>query len=177
MSVVVANLLESKGLLQNYFDFFGLPKHFKIDLAELEQCYLKVQQEVHPDRHATSGAAQKRAALQLATYTNTAYETLKNPIKRGLYLCELAGLDPKLETNTSMPKDFLMQQMQWREELDDADEDVLAIEGLLKQVVQEKKRSLQVIADLLDDQHDQVAALEKLRAALFMDRFDIKNSG
>ena len=110
--------------------------------------------------------------MQLATYTNTAYETLKNPIKRGLYLCELAGLDPKLETNTSMPKDFLMQQMQWREELDDADEDVLAIEGLLKQVVQEKKRSLQVIADLLDDQHDQVAALEKLRAALFMDRFE-----
>jgi molecular chaperone HscB len=172
MNVVAANLSESKVFTQNYFDLFGLPKQFKIDLPALEKAYLTVQQEVHPDRHATSGDAQKRVALQMATLANTAYQTLRSPLKRGFYLCELEGLDPKLETNTSMPTDFLMQQMEWRESMDDAQGDLAALEKLMKDVQVLKKEYLNSLETLFDVNNDAPAALEKLRASLFIERFE-----
>lgn len=171
MSVAVASLSESKSSLQNYFELFGLPENFKIDTAALDAAYLLIQQQVHPDKHVTADDSQRRASLQLATYANSAYQTLRNPIKRGLYLCELAGLDAALETNTAMPKDFLMQQMEWREELDDAGDDSVKIEVLFAQVVSTKDEYLKEIADLIDVKNDKPAALDKLRATLFMDRF------
>lgn len=171
MSVAVASLSGSKSQLQNYFELFGLPENFKIDTAALDAAYLLIQQQVHPDKHVKADDAQKRASLQLATYANSAYQTLRNPIKRGLYLCELAGLDAALETNTAMPKDFLMQQMEWREELDDAGDDSVKIEALFAQVVSTKDEYLKEVADLIDVNNDKSAALDKLRATLFMDRF------
>lgn len=171
MSVAVASPLESKVGLQNYFELFGIPESFKIDMAALDAAYLLIQQQVHPDKHVVADDAQKRASLQMATYANTAYQTLRNPIKRGFYLCEIEGLDAALETNTSMPKDFLMQQMEWREELDEAGEDSVKIERLFAQVVSTKDAYLKQIADLIDVQKNKEAALEKLRATLFMNRF------
>ena len=58
--------------------------------------------------------------MQWATRANEAYQTLKKPLKRAAYLCELNGVDLQTESNTAMPPDFLMQQMEWREALDDA---------------------------------------------------------
>jgi molecular chaperone HscB len=171
MNVVVVNPSEFRSARQNYFDLFGIPKQFKVDLPALEKAYLLIQQEVHPDRHATSGDAQKRVALQMATLVNTAYQTLRHPLKRGFYLCELEGLDPKLETNTSMPTDFLMQQMAWRESMEDAQSDLNALEILMKAVQALKKDYLNSLEALFDESKNLPAALEKLRAALFIDRF------
>lgn len=171
MSVVAVSLSESKSAFQDYFELFGLQKHFQIDLSALEKAYLLIQQEVHPDKHATAGDSQKRASLQMATYANSAYQTLRNPVKRGLYLCELAGLDPKLETNTAMPVAFLMQQMEWREALDEIRQDINAIEKLLVEVTRCKQSYLLEIQHLFDDLGDAQGALDKLRASLFMERF------
>ena len=171
MSVAVASHSGSKAQLQNYFELFGIPENFKIDMAALDAAYLLIQQQVHPDKHVVADDAQKRASLQMATYANTAYQTLRNPIKRGLYLCELAGLDAALETNTAMPKEFLMQQMEWREELEDAGEDSGKIERLFAQVVSTKDAYLKEVADLIDIKGNKEAALDKLRATLFMNRF------
>lgn len=172
MNVVAANPSESRGFTQNYFDLFGLPRQFEIDLSALEKAYLTVQQEVHPDRHARSGDAQKRVALQMATLANTAYQTLRNPLKRGFYLCELEGLDPKLETNTAMPTDFLMQQMEWRESMDDAQGNLPLLEQLMKDVQVLKKEYLNSLGPLFDQDKNAQAALEKLRASLFIERFE-----
>ena len=75
---------------------------------------------MHPDRFAAEGAAAQRVAMQWAVRVNEAYQRLKDPLKRAAYLCELHGAPIDAENNTAMPRDFLMQQMEWREALDDA---------------------------------------------------------
>lgn len=173
MSVAVVNLSESSSnsTFKDYFDLFQLPKQFGIDRPSLDQAYLTIQQEVHPDRHAQASDAQKRRSLQMATYANTAYQTLKQPIKRGFYLCELLGLDAQLETNTAMPKAFLMQQMEWREAMDAARKQPEVLEQLQEEVARSLKDYIHQIAKQIDQEHQMNVALESLRAALFLERF------
>jgi molecular chaperone HscB len=171
MSVGVVNHSESKGTLANYFDFFQLPQTFHVDRKVLDSAYLKIQQEVHPDKFARSSDAEKRQSLQIATYANTAYQTLKNALQRGLYLCELHGLDPQLETNTAMPKDFLIQQMELREAMEEARGQLDALSLLQDEVLLERKKMVDSIGRYFDELNQPEAALVKLRAALFLERF------
>ena len=112
--------------------------------------------------------------MQMATFANTAYQTLKNPIQRGLYLCQLHGVDAKLETNTSMPAAFLMKQMEWRESLDEQAEDLPALEELMSEVEQSKENVLQEIAHAIDVAKNYTHAAELLRGLLFIDKFAVE---
>ena len=158
----------------DYFRFFGLDQQFNLDLPGLDQAYLAVQKEVHPDRHARGSESEQRIAMQMATLANTAYQTLKNPIQRGLYLCQLHGVDAKLETNTAMPAAFLMKQMEWRENLDDHAEDLAALEALMEEVETSKQDILLEIKQALDQARNYVRAAELLRGLLFIDKFAIE---
>ena len=158
----------------DYFRFFGLNQQFKIDLSALDQAYLAVQKEVHPDRHARGSDAEQRLAMQMATLANTAFQTLKNPVQRGLYLCQLHGVDAKLETNTAMPAAFLMKQMEWRENLDDQAEDLPALEELMKEVELSKQETLAEITQAIDGAKNYQRAAELLRGLLFIDKFAIE---
>ncbi|OIN01041.1 Fe-S protein assembly co-chaperone HscB [Polynucleobacter sp. QLW-P1DATA-2] len=170
MSVVVANLSAS----DDYFRFFGLNQQFKLDLPALDQAYLAIQKEVHPDRHARGSETEQRLAMQMATLANTAFQTLKNPIQRGLYLCQLHGVDAKLETNTAMPAAFLMKQMEWRENLDEQAEDLPALEAMMIEVEQSKADILAEITQAIDGAKNYVRAAELLRGLLFIDKFAIE---
>ncbi|WP_370625337.1 Fe-S protein assembly co-chaperone HscB [Polynucleobacter sp. AP-Kaivos-20-H2] len=158
----------------DYFNFFGLNQQFKIDLPALDQAYLAVQKEVHPDRHVRGSDAEQRLAMQMATFANTAIQTLKNPIQRGLYICQLHGVDAKLETNTAMPAAFLMKQMEWRENLDEQAEDLPALEALMTEVEQSKQDTLAEIAQAIDGAKNYVRAAELLRGLLFIDKFAVE---
>jgi molecular chaperone HscB len=170
MSVVVANPSAS----DDYFRFFGLNQQFKIDLPALDQAYLAIQKEVHPDRHARGSDADQRLAMQMATLANTALQTLKNPIQRGLYICQLHGIDAKLETNTAMPAAFLMKQIEWRENLDEQAEDLAALEALMEEVEQSKQDTLAEITQAIDGAKNYQRAAELLRGLLFIDKFAIE---
>mgnify|MGYP000325989299 CR=1 FL=1 len=170
MSVVVANLSAS----DDYFRFFGLNQQFKIDLSVLDQAYLSIQKEVHPDRHARGSETEQRLAMQMATLANTAYQTLKNPVQRGFYLCQLHGVDAKLETNTAMPAAFLMKQMDWRENLDEQSENIEALEALMEEVESLKQDTLQEITQAIDHAQNYPRAAELLRGLLFIDKFAIE---
>jgi len=170
MSVVVANPSAS----EDYFRFFGLEQRFNIDLATLDQAYLAIQKEVHPDRHARGSDTEQRLAMQMATLANTAFQTLKNPIQRGLYLCQLHGVDAHLETNTAMPAAFLMKQMDWRENLEDQDEDLGALEALAQEVDQSKQDILAEITQAIDGAKNYDRAAELLRGLLFIDKFALE---
>jgi len=170
MSVVVANPSGS----DDYFRFFGLNQQFKIDLSALDLAYLTIQKEVHPDRHARGSDSEQRLAMQMATLANTAFQTLKNPVQRGLYLCQLHGVDAKLETNTAMPAAFLMKQMEWRENLDDQAEDLPALEGLMKEVEASKQETLTEITQAIDGAKNYQRAAELLRGLLFINKFAIE---
>jgi molecular chaperone HscB len=168
--VVVANHSAS----EDYFRFFGLEQQFNLDLSALDRAYLAIQKEVHPDRHARGSDAEQRVAMQMATLANTAFQTLKNPIQRGLYLCQLNGVDAHLETNTAMPAAFLMKQMEWRESLEEQDEDLEALEALAQEVDQSKSDTLVEVAQAIDGAKNYERAAELLRGLLFIDKFALE---
>ncbi len=158
----------------NYFRFFGLEQQFNLDLSALDQAYLAIQKEVHPDRHARGSDTEQRLAMQMATLANTAFQILKNPVQRGLYLCQLHGVDARLETNTAMPAAFLMKQMEWRENLEDQDEDLGALEALAEEVDQSKRETLAEITQAIDAAKNYERAAELLRGLLFIDKFALE---
>ena len=167
MSVVVANLSG----FDDYFALFQLKPQFKIDRQALESAYLTVQQKVHPDMHAQASDADKRVSMQLSALANSAYRTLMNPIQRGLYMCAKNGVDPQLETNTAMPAQFLMQQMEWRETLDDVRDQPSKLDELYKEVEQTRANLLKEVEVSIDGANDFELAAKQLRALLFIDKF------
>ncbi len=157
-------------LQANDFALFELPQQFAIDRAQLDERWKALQREVHPDRFAAEGAAAQRVAMQWSVRINEAYQRLKDPLKRAAYLCELRGVPVNAESNTAMPAAFLMQQMEWREALDDTQE-VGALEDLADEVAAERKRVQQSLAQLLDDTQDTASAVGQVRALMFIERF------
>jgi len=158
--------------MQNHFDLFQLPQRFAIDTNALNSAYHEVQNRVHPDKFANASAAEKRIAMQWATRANEAFQTLKNPLKRATYLCELNGVDLETESNTAMPGAFLMQQMEWREALGDAKaaKDLVALETLDAELKAARKAEVTQIADLLDAKNFSQAA-QGVRQLMFLEKF------
>jgi molecular chaperone HscB len=130
-----------------------------------------VQQKVHPDMHAQASDSDKRVSMQLSALANSAYRTLMNPIQRGLYMCARNGVDPQLETNTAMPAQFLMQQMEWREALDDVRDQPSKLDELYKEVEQTRANLLKEVEATIDGANDFELAAKQLRALLFIDKF------
>ena len=157
--------------MQNHFDLFQLPATFTLDANALDAAYRDVQGQVHPDRFINATDAEKRVAMQWATRANEAYQTLKHPQKRAQYLCELHGVDLKTESNTAMPMAFLMQQMEWREELDDAKagKNIAALETLDQSVAGERSNRLVDIGYQLDA-GDYDTAAQGVRALMFLEK-------
>jgi molecular chaperone HscB len=158
--------------MQNHFDLFQLPPKFDLDLTALDAAFRDVQGRVHPDRFVNATPTEKRVAMQWATRANEAYQTLKNPQKRAQYLCELNGVDLQTESNTAMPMDFLMQQMEWREALGEAraGKDAGALDALDAQLKRERKELLAKVGKQLDASDYQGAA-QGVRALMFLDKF------
>ncbi|MDZ7591415.1 MAG: Fe-S protein assembly co-chaperone HscB [Rubrivivax sp.] len=152
------------------FTLFGLPERHALDRADIDSRWRQLQAEVHPDRFAGEGAAAQRRAMQWAVRVNEAYQRLKDPLKRAAYLCERRGAAIQAENNTAMPAAFLMQQMQWREALEDAP-DMAAVEGLDDEVASAERTMLADVARLLDVQGDAAAAAAQVRALMFVNRF------
>lgn len=158
-------------LQDNDFALFGLPERFAQDGADLERRWKALQREVHPDRHSADSPAEQRLAMQWSVRVNEAYQRLKDPLKRAAYLCELRGVPINAEHNTAMPAAFLMQQMQWRESLEEA-RGAEDLEGLHRQTRASQADLLGEIARCLDQPVPQVAqAASAVRALMFVRRF------
>ncbi len=151
------------------FQIFDLPCQFDLDLAQLSAAYLRLQNQTHPDRFANSSAQEKRLAVQWTTRINEAYKRLQKPMERAIYWCELQGESPRGH-QSNLPPALLMQQMEWREALEEA-ESADDLEKLLGEVSAEKKRRLNAIAAEIDQQHDAKAACATAQALLFIDKF------
>ena len=158
-----------KSLQANDFELFELPQQFALDRAQLDDRWKAMQREAHPDRFAAEGATAQRVAMQWSVRINEAYQRLRDPLRRAAYLCELRGQAVQAERNTAMPPAFLMQQMQWREALEEAT-DAAAIEALHDEVRAAHAEGLHACARLLDDQDDAASAAGQVRALMFIER-------
>jgi molecular chaperone HscB len=152
------------------FELFDTEPRFSQNRPALDARWRTLQAEVHPDRFASEGAAAQRVAMQWAVRVNEAYQRLKDPIMRAAYLCELNGAPIEAENNTAMPAAFLMQQMAWREALDEAST-VDDVDALLQQVTDHRRAALKQLEAMLDRERDFPAAAQQVRALMFVERF------
>lgn len=159
-------------VMQNHFELFQLPTSYELDRAALDTAYREVQSRVHPDKFVQASDAEKRVAMQWATQANEAYQTLKDPIRRATYLCNIHGVDLQTESNTAMPAAFLMQQMEWREAFDDARHanDTKAMMALEKELNLALKTQTAAAGNAIS-QNDFAAAAQQIRACLFLEKF------
>lgn len=152
------------------FTLFDLPQRQALDVQLLDQRWKALQAEVHPDRFASEGAAAQRLAMQWAVRVNEAYRRLKQPLSRAAYLCELHGVPVQAENNKAMPTAFLMQQMNWREELEDA-RTLEQVETLADHVAAHERQLIDQLATVIDQQQDWPGAAAQVRALMFVARF------
>jgi molecular chaperone HscB len=160
--------------MHNHFDLFGLAPAYALEIDVLERSYREIQSRVHPDRFAHAGDAERRASLQWTTRVNEAYRTLKDPVQRAKHLLELHGVDVAFETNTEMPPDFLMQQMELRESVEGAvaKKDPSSLD-VLRQDLKKARRSLEKsIAEAIDARKDYAGAAGLVRKLQFLDKLD-----
>ncbi|MBM4189882.1 MAG: Fe-S protein assembly co-chaperone HscB [Betaproteobacteria bacterium] len=155
--------------MSDAFALFGLTPRFALERAALDAAFRAVQAEVHPDKFAHADAATQRQAVERATAVNEAYQTLKAPVARGAYLLRQAGIEPFDPANTRMSTAFLMQQIEWREQLESAT-DVAALEALEKRIAAAARDHEQRLIRQIDAEADRVGATETLRELRFIEK-------
>jgi molecular chaperone HscB len=152
------------------FELFQLPVQFAQSRAVVDARWKELQREAHPDKFAAQGAAAQRLAMQWSVRINEAYQRLKDPLKRASYLCELHGERIVAENNTAMPSAFLIQQMEWREALEDA-ATLAQLEAIAEETSAAEQTQLAVIAQSLDVAQDPAKAANEVRSLMFIQRF------
>ena len=159
---------------RNHFELLGLPVAFAVDAAALDRAYRELQGRVHPDRHASASEAQRRVALQWAARANEAYRTLRSPVDRARYLLGLKGYDTGEESNTSMPPDFLMQQMEWRESVEAgrAARDARSLERLRGEIEASRAEMHALLARALGADRNYDAGCSLVRKLRFLDKIE-----
>ncbi|MGZ5083197.1 MAG: Fe-S protein assembly co-chaperone HscB [Usitatibacter sp.] len=159
---------------RDHFELLGLPARFGVDPAALERGYRGLQSQVHPDRFAAGSEAERRVAMQWATRANEAYRTLRDPLERARYLLQMRGYDTEEESNTSMPADFLMQQMEWREAVDEARDaaDVRALRRLGADIGRTRSEMLGMLERALDADANFVAGCSLVRKLRFLEKLE-----
>ena len=154
-----------------HYALFDLQPAFDIDPEMLSARYRELARKVHPDRFADAGEAEQRSAIERSANLNEAYQTLKSPSRRARYLLTLEGREMPLEATVQDPA-FLMQQMQWREELeelqDDADIDgVVSFKARLKTA---QKDLHETFASIWKEQSQREEAERLVRRMQFLDK-------
>ncbi len=160
--------------MRNHFELFGLEPAFALDAAQLERAYREIQANIHPDRFAHAGDAERRASVEWTARVNEAYRTLKSPVQRGRYLLETNGVDVAFETNTAMPADFLERQLELRESLEEAKRkgDLGALSRLRSDLRLEARALEADLGATIDGRRDYAGAAGLVRKLMFLERLD-----
>lgn len=110
--------MQSPDLSQNYFELFGLEPGFAIDPAQLKMAQQRLQASYHPDRHVNESDRDRRLSVQVTSWINQAFDTLRDPVKRSRYLLEISGAEIPDDSTTTADVEFLMEQIELREAVD-----------------------------------------------------------
>lgn len=157
--------------MSQYFNLFQLKPSFNIDTEALEQTYRALAARFHPDKFASASAFEQKQAVMMSSTINDAYRTLKSPIDRAAYLLKSQNIDADAPEHTSFSPEFLMQQMEWRETLMDAqmeqNHDVIRA---LDQEIQEVQSSLYQDLQQAFEQQDYESAAQWVRHGRFLNK-------
>jgi molecular chaperone HscB len=159
----------------NYFELFNIPVSFDVDLSVLPQTYQQLQRLTHPDKFASGSEQEKLVSIQKNAQVNDAYSILKSPLSRAEYLLSLRGIDLQHEQQTIKDTAFLMQQMEWREELAeiaDQTDPLSALESLEGEINLRIKSDLTQLSHLLES--EQIKAEESAADMIRQLKFSYK---
>lgn len=161
-------LVSDMGDSNDYFALFSLEPSFEVDLKRLGERYRELAKEVHPDRFVQAGDAERRQALERSATLNDAYNTLKDTTSRALYLLRLLGEEIPQEA-TVQDTEFLFQQMQWREELEElqALADLNAVDEFVRRIKQDRNQLDQEFSAIWQDKNHAHAELLARRMQFF----------
>ena len=157
--------------MSQYFNLFQLEPSFNIDTEVLEQTYRALAARFHPDKFASASAFEQKQAVMMSSTINDAYRTLKSPIDRAAYLLKSQNIDADAPEHTSFSPEFLMQQMEWRETLMDAqmEQNHDAIRAL-DQEIQEVQSNLYQDLQQAFEQQDYESAAQWVRHGRFLNK-------
>lgn len=157
-------------LSANYFELFDIPLAYAVDMDAVQHRYRELQKAVHPDRYASSGSRERRLSVQQTSLINQAFNTLKHPVERAVYMLSLRGVDLNMEKQTTMDAAFLMEQLELREKLEDARHAADPLQELdsLAASFRERSRVLMEEFDRAFSAEDYAAASEITRKLQFL---------
>ena len=156
----------------NFFTLLQLPEAFVIYLETLHQNYQSIQKDIHPDRFATFDDEAKLESIKKTAQVNDAYQTLKSPIRRAEYLLQLKGINIHDEKYTAVPQDFLMQQMEWREELETHKLNKVVLEKLAQDIQKNKNDMMNQLPSFFDDENHLNDAIRVTRELNFIEKIE-----
>ena len=159
-------------MTQNFFTLLNLPEAFVVDLKKLDQHYQAIQKEIHPDRFASLNDETKMESVKKTAQVNDAYQTLRSSIRRAEYLLHLYGFDINDEKYTAVPQDFLLQQMEWREELETHTKNKEALEKLASVVAIKKKQKIDLLPTYFDKKNNLPEAIKITRELNFIEKIE-----
>ena len=159
-------------MTQNFFTLLNLPEAFIVDLKKLDQHYQAIQKEIHPDRFASLNDEKKMESVKKTAQVNDAYQTLKSSIRRAEYLLHLYGFDINDEKYTAVPQDFLLQQMEWREELETHTKNKEALEKLASVVAIKKKQKIDLLPTYFEKKNNLPEAIKITRELNFIEKIE-----
>lgn len=125
--------------VSNYFELFELPQSFEVNLPQLDQKLFEKLKLFHPDKFVTGTKQEKELSFENSNTINIAYKTLKSPLTRARYLLELEEIDP--EKSQALDEDFLMETLEWREQLEEKESDN-EINMFLEQVLSKEQEGI-----------------------------------
>ncbi|MGL4827205.1 MAG: Fe-S protein assembly co-chaperone HscB [Vibrionaceae bacterium] len=101
----------------NYFELFDFEPQFELDAAVLSSRFHQLQRRFHPDNFVQETPAKQRQASQYSAQINDAYQTLRDPLLRAVYMLSLTDLELQ-NHRTFSDSDFLIKQLWFREQLE-----------------------------------------------------------
>lgn len=154
--------------MNNPFALFDLPVAFQVDSALLNERYLALQKSLHPDNFSAASAQEQRLAIQKSAEINDALRILKDPITRADSIIAInTGETENPEEKSNNDIDFLMQQMEWRETLENIEnrQDTDELTAFAQEINQIRHAILSELSTALDAQQWDIARAitDKLR--------------
>jgi len=109
---------------------------YNVDLAKLDDQYLKLQKLLHPDNYVQVSSREQLYAAQQSSRINDAYETLKSDVDRALCLISMAehaaGKTSDALEGVALNSKDLEMQFSLREQLQNGADTAILLKGVVK---------------------------------------------
>ena len=92
---------------QDYYELLGLPRKLNINANALQARFYELSRKVHPDLFTRGPERERQYSLDASSVLNDAYRTLRDPVKRAMYVLKQAGFPIGEQRSKDVPPELL----------------------------------------------------------------------